>query len=72
MKRTEGNGTIMSQRKKPPAFRVDQPVTWRDLIVGLHGLLTTATLHNQIGWPVTAAAAVGLTSPVTWVMMSRR
>ncbi len=50
----------------------DRPVTWRDVSVYGHGLLTTASLHFQVSWPTTTAAAVGLTGPVMWELLRRQ
>ncbi|MFJ1754930.1 hypothetical protein [Kitasatospora sp. NPDC088134] len=47
-------------------------MTWRDLTVYGHGVLTTATLHLQTGWPTSTATAVGMTGPVLWELLRRR
>ncbi|GAA1403301.1 hypothetical protein GCM10009639_47920 [Kitasatospora putterlickiae] len=50
----------------------ERPVTWRDVAIYGHGLLTTVSLHFQVGWPTTTAAAVGLTGPVMWELLRRQ
>ncbi|MFF2618268.1 hypothetical protein [Kitasatospora sp. NPDC058046] len=47
-------------------------MTWRDLAVCGHGALTTASLHQQFGWPTATSALIGLTGPVLWSMLRRR
>ncbi|WP_327673526.1 hypothetical protein [Kitasatospora sp. NBC_00458] len=59
----------MAQRNRVPLARADRPVTWRDLTVYTHGVVTALVLHGQVGWPTTTAAAVGLTGPVLWELL---
>ncbi len=60
---------MMAQRNQVPSTRTDRPVTWRDLAVYTHGVLTAVALHNEVGWPATTAAAVGLTGPGLWELL---
>ncbi|MFJ2866861.1 hypothetical protein [Kitasatospora sp. NPDC087314] len=65
---------MMTQPKgsTPPPSMADRPVTWRDLAVCGHGALTTASLHNQVGWPTATSALIGLTGPVLWSLLRHR
>ncbi|MFJ7275338.1 hypothetical protein [Kitasatospora sp. NPDC098663] len=62
----------MTQPRHPKPSAADRPITWREAAIYVHGAFTTLSLHNQVGWPTTTAAAVGLTGPVTWALLRRR